>query len=368
MRRFEYFLFENFDPDEHRDDPNNPRSILGENCDPLLTAVSLGAALEGQCRDSFGSSLVDQLIHCGVLRQEDGFLFFDCPVFLREDAPVLKEAITREAGILSDRLAPGIWEIRQCCASIQNGFSVDQNLYHILCGMVFDGSFFDYLCRQKAVATSRKHPGGLDYLAVLYENCEQLRSLSNDRLCSYNRLADGKTSLQSFGDAQGDRFDFYRFFRLLEQGKHPEKFQHARSLLDAAGGADKGVLLSQAASFVRTGHCSSPVMGLLEEFGYAKNGVSCVPVYTFEHRKTIEQIGFFTEQILGEAVVQSLTWLSAALDITAVRNQVDPLEISNELYHLLFGSINEALVQRGFVSAPPFFPGEGRYAKCIVLD
>ncbi len=368
MRRFEYFLFENFDPDESRDSPNNPRSILGENCDPLLTMVSQGSALAAQCRDFFGASLIDNLIHCGVLRQKDGFLFFDCPVFLREDAAVLKESIAREALILSDRLALGIGEIRQCCASIQNGFPVGQNLYHILCGMVFDGSFFDYLCRQGAVATSRKHPGGLDYLTVLYEKCGQLQSLSNNLLCSYNRLTDGKTSLQSFGDAQGDRFDFYRFFRLLEQGKHPEKFQHARFLLEAVGGAGKDYLLSQASSFVQTGHCSSPVLGLLEEFGYAKNGVSCVPVYTSKHRKAIEQIGFITEQVLGNAIVNSLSSLSAALDITAVRNQVSPLEISNELYHLLFGSINEALVQRGLVSTPQCFPGEGRYMKCIVLD
>lgn len=93
-------------------------------------------------------------------------------------------------------------------------------MYHILCGMIFDGSFFDYLNQNKALATSRRHCSGLDYLAVIYEDCAELRSLSNGLLRSYNRLANNICSLQSFGDAQGSRFDFYRVSVSWSMGIH----------------------------------------------------------------------------------------------------------------------------------------------------
>lgn len=72
---------------------------------------------------------------------------------------------------------------------------------------------------------ARLHPSGLDYLNIIYEKCSELQALSNGLLCSYNRLKNDKCSLQSFGDANGERFDFYRFFRLAERKDIPSKFK-----------------------------------------------------------------------------------------------------------------------------------------------
>ena len=56
------------------------------------------------------------------------------------------------------------------------------------------------------------------------------------------------------------------------------------------------------------------------------------------------------------------------LGITPSLHRVPLKETANECWHILFGSINEALVKNGFVSPPEAGAGEGRYLRCIVLS
>lgn len=347
MREFEYFLFENFDADKEANNPQNPRNFLGKETDAMLSEIiqnTADACSYNQCCDKYSTQLVRKLIDGGVLCLSGTGLAFDCPIFLREDAAALHTEIASKASALVDLLESRLTEIRTCCAKIDNGFPVELNLYHILCGMVFDGHFFDYLSDKGALATSRQHPSGLDYLNVIYEKC----------------------SLQSFGDAQGNRFDFYRFFRLMGQGKLPRKFMDAETLLiDSFDAASKDSLLDEVASLVQNGRCKSATMALLERFGYVQDGTICVPVYSPDHQKYIVEIEGIIEKCLGEAMSAALIELASSIDITAVKHGVNRLEIANELYHIVLGSINEELVARGNVAKPKHIPGEGRYFKCI---
>ena len=369
MKEFEYFLFENFDADSEANNPRNPRNFLGKETDGLLSEIGNEPASTCSyhaCCEKYGAGLVRKLISGGILREDGSKLFFDCPVFLREDAEVLHREIASKASVLVDLLEGSLSDIRACCAGIHNGFSVERNLYHILCGMVFDGRFFDSLSSRGVLSSSRQHPSGLDYMTVIYEKCYELLDFSDGLLCSYNRLVNDECSLQSFGDAQGNRFDFYRFFRLMEQGKLPPQFKTAEKMLqECFGGADKNTLLSETTSFLRTGRCAPGAMALLELFGYVHDGAFCVPVYMPEHQNKIMRIGDIAEKCLGDAFADTLTELAGTIDITAVRHGVNRLEIANELYHILFGSLNEELVTRGIVAEPKYIPGEGRYFKCI---
>jgi len=49
------------------------------------------------------------------------------------------------------------------------------------------------------------------------------------------------------------------------------------------------------------------------------------------------------------------------------KHGVSSKEITNELYHIVFGQLNELLVQSGFVCEPEFHSGEGRYLKSIEI-
>lgn len=201
MRKFEYFLFENFDADQEANNPQNPRNFLGSKTDTLLTEVASFPANTfsyKECCKKYNAHLLRKLIEGGVLRPSGTALVFDCPIFLREDADILQREIASKASTLADLLDNSMTAIRDCCGKIRNGFPVALNLYHILCGMIFDGYFFDFLSNMGAVATSRQHPSGLDYLSVIYEKCEELQSFSDGFLCSYNRFVNAKCSLQSF--------------------------------------------------------------------------------------------------------------------------------------------------------------------------
>lgn len=367
MREFEYFLFEIFDADEESSNPGNPRSFFGKATDALLTEVAQSQVSYNRYCEKYSTQLVRKLIDGGILRPSGTALAFDCPIFLREDAVVLHRSIASKASALVDLLDNSMTVIRDCCGEIENGFPVELNLYHILCGMVFDGYFFDYLSDKGALATSRQHPSGLDYLTVIYEKCEELQTLSDGLLCSYNRFVNAKCSLQSFGDAQGNRFDFYRFFRLMEQGKLPDKFRDAEVLLDNFGCAGKDSLLDEAVSLVQTGECAPAAMALFELFGYVQGGTICVPVYTPDHQKHILEIESIVEKSIGKAMSDTLIELAGTIDITAVKHGVNRLEIANELYHIVFGAINEELAVRGIVAAPKHIPDEGRYFKCIEI-
>lgn len=371
MREFNYFLFENFDADKESNNPYNPRNFLGNKTDVILTEVAQLPAQTcsyNECCEKYSAQIVRKLIDGGVLRPSGTELAFDCPIFLREDAAVLHTEIASKASALVDLLQNSMNEIRDFCGRIDNGFPVELNLYHILCGMVFDGDFFEYLSNKGALATSRQHPSGLDYLTVIYEKCEELQQLSDGLLCSYNRFVNAKCSMQSFGDAHGNRFDFYRFFRLMEQGTLTGKFINAEALLiDGFGGTNKDLLLDEVVSLVQTGRCDPAAMDLLELFGYVHDGAVCVPVYSPYHRKFIVEIESIVEKCIGTAMSDTLIELAGSVDITAVNHGVNRLEIANELYHIVFGSINEELAARGIVAAPKYRLDEGRYLKCIEI-
>lgn len=165
MRNFSYFLFENFDADSESENPGNPRRIINAQADAILSRFADFSPLACSAtllRNEFGTKTVNQLITSGVFREKDGQIAYDTPIFLAEDVPALQSFSSTAAAPLSDRL----WELRDklwdIVKEINNGFDPQRNLYHILCGMIFDGFFFDWLEQRGVVAVSRIHPSGLD--------------------------------------------------------------------------------------------------------------------------------------------------------------------------------------------------------------
>lgn len=369
MRHFSYFLYENFDADREAGHPANPRRILNRRIDGILSRVadfpprSCPAAL---LREEFGAEALSRAISSGALRESGGIVCYDTSIFLEEDVPALQ----RFSQSMSVPLAERLWErrtaLQDCVSRIRNGFDPPANLYHVLCGMIFDGLFFDRLTRQNVLSVSRLHASGLDYLSVIYQDCDSLRSFSDALLCSYNRLTDGHTSLQSFGDADGSRFDFYRLFRLREQGVLPARYAEAGRLLDAfPKGREKQTILDQTRTLLLTGSCDSRCLNLLELLGYTKGGKVCVPVFSEQDTPVVLHLEDLAAEALLSPLSQALQEASQAFSLTPSRHGVSSGEIANELYHILFGGINEALAELGAVSPPPRRAGEGRYWQCI---
>ena len=106
----------------------------------------------------------------------------------------------------------------------------------------------------------------------------------------------------------------------------------------------------------------------MELFGYAEGGRICVPAFAPADGPAVDRLAELVEDCLCEAVECTLREAQLRLPLTAVRHGVPPKEIANELYHILFGGINEAAVRRGLVSAPPRREGGGRYFQCVRLQ
>ncbi len=364
MRRFSHFLFEAYEPEQAAQNPLDPRRYQTKATDACLSAVADGLTVaEG----------AQTLMDLGLLRKENGRLLFNSPVFLREDAPVLRAWMETEAARLVDLVEQDLLTpLRRLCGQILNGVSVALNLYHIFCGMILDGAMFDALTAGGALAVSRPHISGLDYLWTVYEDCASLAALSDGLLCSYNRLTDGVCALQSFGDARGIRFDFYRLFRLVEHDDVPPRFQEAATLLACLDALDlaacKALVLRASRALAAGLECEPTALTLLEHFGYARDGKLCVPVYGPEELRIAEEMAAVAIKRLAPAVCEVLERCDDTLSITAVAHGVNRLELHNELYHLLFGAINEALVSRGLVAAPQDRPEEGRYEKSVQIS
>ena len=366
-RRFSYFLFENFDAAAAAGNPMAPRSILNPSADGVLAWMAdtppLSRTRTAAC-DLFSEETVDRLMHAGALREEQGTLFYDTPIFLSGDAEPLAAFCRDAAAGLADRVSTVGTELFRLTDALKNDFSPEINLYHIVCGMCFDGLFLEKLSELGVLANSRMHDSGLDYLSVIYEKCPELDGFSGKLLCSWNRIADETCALQSFGDADGDRLDCYRYFRLRQRGDLPAAFAEVHRYARELSESD---LLNAVRSAAQGMPADPKAIGALEAFGYLKKGRPCVPVFGKQQLETILKIETLLEDALLEPVRKLLSDLHR-LDITAVRHGVAAEEIANECWHVLFGRINGLLADRGLVAQPPFRSGEGRYLRSIELD
>ena len=246
-----------------------------------------------------------------------------------------------------------IVSIAQC---IDNGYPVERNLYHILCGYIFDGLMFDYLEENDLVTTSCVHASGLDYLVILYEDTASLNEYSDLLLCSYNRLTINGKGFVSFGDSDGSRKDLYRYKRqkelnlLSEQEEkyicHPteELIENFNRLADGC-------------------YIDSKYMATYEYFDYCQNGTIIVPIYNSYSYDVANKLYEFVLGIVKEHIINALVAIQNENRLLAIAHEVKVKDISNEIYHLIFGEVNELLVKNGLILEPPYYQGEGRYFK-----
>lgn len=370
QRKFTYFFFGDLGPSDMylQDDP---RSYLTHAADGILTDVINAGPFQLGYREAceqYSSALTDGLIRAGLFRVEKGALLLDSTVILREDVLALSDFFQGKIPLLAAGLEACIPELYAAVRMLNNGFDEKANLYHLLCGAVLDGRFFDYLSGLELLADSRLHPSGLDYLIVVYEDCPILNRFSNRLLCSYNRLSDGKRALQSFGDADGARIDFYRFLCQKRMGRVPAALKMIEADWDAIEGeAVTTRILDALQRFDETGDCPEAYRRLFVDFGYISNGRYLVPVYRQGAEVVVERLLSIAKDCIGGEIVRLLGSTELFSRLRCFAHGVPKEEIANEAYHILFGLLNEELATRGIIQSPSYRPGEGRYMKSIEL-
>lgn len=353
--RFEKYYFERFD--EVPFDENNPRYVLSrEGADEIIEKMTRNAPFTLSVTDFSNEKLVKQLLNIDVLKLQDGKLALEVPVFIESDLETLQAICSGTAHRICDVIIANRNKLRMITDRIQNGFPPEVNLYHLLCGQIFDGYMFDFLEMEKLVTTSKIHNSGLDYLVVMYEKSAGLAQYSNSLLCSYNRLATKYGVFSSFGDSAGNRKDLYRYLRLFELGqlnKEQVKF------IDF----DRERLAYEYNLLLDGNQIEKKYVDIFTYFGYVENGRVNVPVYEKEAENIVIEL---YETILGlikYILTEALSEIQENRGLLAIRHGVAVHDIGNEIYHLIFGEVNEQLVRNGFVAEPVFRPGQGRFLQ-----
>ena len=354
--KFNKYFFENFSTDTPFD-IKNPRYVLSlDGVDTILEKLIVSRPYSLTIEDFDNAELVKLLMYVEVLRQKNGKLGIDVPIFIEKDAKVLKELSKRVANSIATELIAHKEQIISIAQCIDNGYTVERNLYHILCGYIFDGLMFDYLEENDLVTTSCVHASGLDYLVILYEDASILNEYSNLLLCSYNRLTINGRGFVSFGDSNGSRKDLYRYRRQNELNLLSEQ--------ERAYICHPTEDLIENFKRVADGHeVNSKYMAIYEYFDYCQNGKIIVPIYNSYSYDVANKLYEFVLGIIHEHITDALIEIQNEYRLLAIAHEVKVKDIANEIYHLIFGEVNELLIESGLILSPPYVQGEGRYFK-----
>lgn len=378
MKRIELYQFGDCGPF----DDLNPFRWFGEQDVPELLyyiaketpkihdIVKFCNKLEG--RDLHVLTLIDQLINLNVIRIEQSQYKVNFPVFLNSDIETINQFSLHAAEILSDELmlhkeAISL-EIRKLEAA--ETFDEERLLYHIIGCDLFDGYALDWLTDQTLITTSKIQKGDRDYLLIGFEKSDEMDVFSEQLLCSCNNRRSKTMTFMSFGDGNGDRHDFYRYFRNVVKKLaliNPINQAYIDHIED-----DQNQLLEDCESVIRQLMKSEAVnkdhlaFKILKQFEYIdENQKICVPIFRAEEQPIIDKLYEEIMKRLETALFKVFDELE--LIITATKHGVAGTEISNELWHQLFGNVNELLVKRGIFETPKNKKGEGRYLKALYV-
>ena len=354
--KFNKYFFENFSSDTPFD-MKNPRYVLSlDGVDSILEKLTMNRPYSLALEDFDDVELVRSLLYVEVLQQKNGKLGIGVPFFVEKDAKILKELSKRVANSLATELIAHKEQIFSIAECIDNGYPAERNLYHILCGYIFDGLLFDYLEENELVTTSCVHASGLDYLVILYEDTSPLNEYSGLLLCSYNRLTINGKGFVSFGDSNGSRKDLYRYKRQNELNllSEQERTYICRPTED---------LIENFIKMADGYQVDSTYMAIYEYFDYCQNGKIIVPIYNSHSYDVANKLYEFVLGIVKEHITKALVAIQNEYRLLAIAHEVNVKDIANEIYHLIFGEVNELLVKSGLILEPPYYQGEGRYFK-----
>jgi len=244
-------------------------------------------------------------------------------------------------------------------------------LYHLVCGKIFDGSLFDYLEKENLLKQSFKQKNNRDYMIIAYQNSPTCNNLNKKLYCSFNHARYNQNSLTSFGNAYGERYDYFRYFQLRDKNKLYGKFIDLhKELKDYDKETIMKNLLECLQNIIQNNNIdkNNKFYEILINTNYiTKDYKINVPIFD-EYKQKLELIHEKIINDLGQVIITNLNKIKKAVlssNILCVNHGVMEEQLLNELWHIYFGLLNNFLVDKKIVAKPQQFKGEGKYLKCI---
>lgn len=332
------------------------------------------------------ADMIEKMIYLDLIRESEGLYKINFTTIYEKDLHEIDHFSKHMAMEIAKRINESKHAIIESADRLKSTskFSVQELLYHIIGSYILDGIAIDTLCKKGYFKTSKKQVGHRDYILFGFEKSKKVDAFSENILCSCNNYRTEKISFVSFGDAAGERNDFYRFNRQvsLHLSQLPSKEEtknnylnlvnkynedianHCADLVEEVIKNNNNLIIKKEESLMYARFLSS--LNYLEE-NSGQFSVS-VPIFYPSDRAAILAIHDILIEIIEPVIQENFMAANKTLNISAVQHEVDIKEILNEMWHQVFGNVNEELVKMDIIKKPDYIEGEGRYLKAIYLE
>ncbi len=329
-------------------------------------------------------NIINSLKFIKAIDEIDNKYKLNFTVFLEEDMEILNRCflnIGKEVGQKNlDKKELIYSKISEL--SNYNSFSKERILYHIICDRIFDGTAFQFFTDKKVFLSSKFQPGNRDYMIFGYEDSDSVEEHSNKIFCSSNNYRTENFIFNSFGDSNGARKDMFRFFRRVQKTlENSTPFEELNlSYIRIIEDTNRD-LAERCGQFIwkciknnvyynEISEEEENITNFLKGLEYVSiddesDLITCsIPIFEEEDILIIEKISnIILKEICDSVKGVFHEFEENALDTTPIRHGINIDEIALELWHQVFGVINEYLMKVKFVQAPDDIVGEGRYLR-----
>lgn len=313
------------------------------------------------------------LTNISAIKIKNDKIALNFPFFLDKDCKVIKKIILRHIKDSAKFFENELKSFEDVLKNLFPEIDAKISLYHLLCGKIFDGVMFDYLEKKNLLKQSYPKKHDRDFMLIGYQNSSYCNNFNKELFCSFNHARYKKSSLSSFGNAFGNRLDFFRYYKLREVNKTYGKFNEIDKILNSYSNEE---ITKNCLSLIERIKQNKKVNNnvffeALKFFKYVDDkGQIIVPVFS-EYVNKFQKFSKLVFKTLGAKIEKELSEITREVinsNISCVKHNVPIDEISNELWHVYFGLLNGRFVQNGFVAEVSHFKGEGKYLKCIYLE
>lgn len=334
------------------------------------------------------ANVLDMLKNIDMITEKGKRYSINFPVFLEKDLPLIEEFSQKAAFEIGSRILQLKQKLHKKLENLhaRNSFAPKRLLYHIIGDYILDGKAIDYFGKKGIFKISKIQPGNRDYILIGFQESEKVSNFSKQLLCSSNNYTIGNFRYNSFGDGNGDRKDLYRFFRQISSGlinateNRDLNLSYLRlieqyncKLLEQCSHLinqflNKSISVSDLSNDEKMGVVFLQEMGYLSQDEYAKIRLQ-VPVFYNQDLNILADISELIINEIKDDVAQTFRYLPKVCNqLASIEHNVDISEIANELWHQIFGKINEYLVVKGLFSNPRYIINQGRFLQSIYIE
>lgn len=339
--------------------------------------------------EEYFDDCINNLNRIDAIEIENNTYRIKFPVFLEDDVVKIEKCVGDLGKVIGDKIISLKDMLISKLSELEcsKHYSKERILYHIICNDIFDGTAFDFFGERDIFCVSKVQPGNRDYIIFGYEDSSEVESHSNNLLCSSNNYISSGFTFNSFGDSNGSRKDMYRFLRLVQKSLiSASPFESLNiSYISVLEDMNKEIMkncgelichiIRNNVKYMQLTDKERNLTSFLKELEYldvdeCNSSITVkVPVFYTDEKTITDNLSDIILLNIFPIVKEFFENLDINLsDITAIRHMVSIKETANELWHQVFGAVNEYLVKKEFVSLPCKIDGQGRYLRSIEIN